>query len=143
MIANKLKKETLAKLTDYFAHRPEIIAAYIFGSLITGKVRKGSDIDIALICQENLIKNQLTYRIAIITDLMSLLKRKVDVVILNSVNLLLRAQVFQKGLLIYESDSKERVSFQAKSMGLYYDYKRYFEFHSQNLKKKIKAYGLG
>ena len=143
MTVNKFKKETLAKLTNYFAKRSEVIAAYIFGSLITGKVRKGSDIDVGLICRENLIKNPLTYRIDVIADLMSLLKRKVDVVILNSANLLIRAQVFQKGLLVYEQDFRERVSFQAKSMGLYYDYKRYFEFHSRNLKKKIRAYGLG
>ena len=143
MTSNKLKKEILAELTNYFAKHSEIIAAYIFGSTITGKVRKGSDIDIGLICQENLIKNLLTYRIEVITDLTSLLKRKVDVVILNSANLLLRAQVFQKGVLAYEQDPKARVSFQTKSMGLYYDYKRYFEYHSRNLKKKIKAYGLG
>jgi predicted nucleotidyltransferase len=131
------------RLTDYFAKRSEVIAVYLFGSVITGKIREGSDIDIALICREGLIKNPLIYRIDLTTDLMNLLRRKVDVVILNTANLLLRAQVFQKGLLIYERDSKERVSFQAKSMGLYYDYKRYFTFHAQNLKEKIKSYGLG
>ncbi len=131
------------KLKSYFAKRPEVISVYIFGSQAKNGGRRDSDIDIAVLVQEPVLKNSLGYRIELTTDLMSLLKKRVDVVILNSANLLLRSQVFQKGALIYEKNSKERVLFQAKSMGLYYDYKKYFEFHSRILKKKIKSAGLG
>ncbi len=139
----KSRLEVTEKLKKYFATKPEIYSAYLFGSVVEKKQRKDSDIDIALFINDKKIKNSLLYRMNLNTDLMELLKRKIDLVILNFANLLLRAQVFEKGQLIYEKDGNKRALFQAYSMGLYYDYKKYLGFHSKHLKKKIKEVGLG
>jgi predicted nucleotidyltransferase len=131
-------------LNTYFSAKCEILSAYVFGSSVTRKTRKDSDIDIALFIDAAHIDLPLRYRIDVVTDLSELLRvRNVDVVILNFANLLLRAQVFEKGLLIYERNPEARAVFQSSSMGLYYDYKRYHQFHSEKLKQKIKDSGLG
>lgn len=137
------KKELFRKLKKYFAQKPEIISAYIFGSFAENRVRKNSDMDVALFINEKTIKNPLLYRIEVSAELMDLLKKRVEIMLLNFSNLLLRAQVFEKGLLIYEKAGNKRALFQAYSMGLYYDYKKYLEFHTDNLKKKISEVGLG
>jgi predicted nucleotidyltransferase len=139
----KFRLEITKKLQKYFTTKHEIYSAYLYGSVVEKKQRKDSDIDIALFINEKKIENPLFYRMNLSTDLMELLKGKVDLVILNFANLLLRAQVFEKGQLIYEKDENKRALFQAYSMGLYYDYKRYFEFHSKHLNKKIKEVGIG
>lgn len=140
MISIKHLKNTLRA---YFSPKPEVLSVYVFGSSVTNRKRKNSDIGIALFINEKKIENPLLYRMNLSTDLMKLLKEKVDLVILNFTNLLLRAQVFEKGQLIYEKDENKRALFQTYSMGLYYDYKKYFEFYSRYLKKKIKEVGIG
>jgi len=140
---NSLDKNNIARLKRYFSTKPEIISGYIFGSSVDKRRRKDSDIDIALFINEESITNPLRYRINLSADLMDLVKRKVDLVILNNANLLLRAQVFEKGNLIYDKDQNLRALFQANSMGLYYDYERHFDFYTNHLKNKIKEAGLG
>lgn len=139
----QLKEKLFSKLKKYFAARNEIISVYIFGSFAEHRERKDSDIDIALFVNQKEIKNPLRYRIEISTELMDLIKKKVEVVVLNFANLLIRAQVFEKGILLYERNPDQRALFQAQTMGLYYDYKKYFQFHAKHLKNKIKEVGLG
>ena len=44
MLSERSKKS----IADYFRAKPEIAAAYVFGSSSTGRDRAGSDIDIAI-----------------------------------------------------------------------------------------------
>jgi len=140
MISIKHLKNTLRA---YFSTKPEVLSVYVFGSSVTNRKRKNSDIDIALFLNEQYVEVPLRYRIEIATDLTELLRTDVDIVILNFSNLLLRAQVFEKGLLVYERNPNARALFQSISMGRYYDFKRYFSLHADRLKRKIKEIGLG
>jgi predicted nucleotidyltransferase len=135
--------ETKQCLQNYFRTKTEILAAYLFGSASKGRMRKNSDIDIAVLVDADRVKKPLRCRIEISTDLSDLLKRRIDIVILNYSNLLIRAQVFETGLLVYERSSRSRALFQAASMSRYYDYKRYFQYHADMLSSKIKETGLG
>ncbi len=133
--------KVISELLVYFKKCKEVIAVYLYGSVVYSK--QPHDIDIAVLVDETKISNSLLYRAHLITELEGLLKFPVDVLILNNANLLFRAQVFRKGKLIFERNPRIRAKFQADSMSLYYDYKRYFDFHAKNLCKKIKDVGLG
>ena len=79
------------KLVEYFSSHKEILFAYIFGSLITGKSNKLSDIDIAVFVNEELADEQdyrYGYKAELLAELMSLLKTdRIDIVMLNHAHL--------------------------------------------------------
>ena len=118
-----LKKE----LIKYFEKRNEILFVYIFGSQITKKTNKFSDIDIAIYTNPELIDEndyRYGYKAAILSDLMQILKtNKIDLVILNQATPLLRHRVIYFGELIYTDDEKKRISFQVDTINKYVDYK--------------------
>jgi hypothetical protein len=138
-----MNKQIVEDLIRYFKNKAEINSVYIYGSYAEGKNRPDSDLDVAIFLSKDIKKNHLLYRSEIITELQQQLKIKIDVIILNESNYMLRAEVFRKGKLIYEKDTEKRSVFQAISMGFYYDYKKFFDFYQFHLVKKIKVVGLG
>jgi hypothetical protein len=123
-------KNTLA---DYFERHAEIEVAYIFGSMARGTSSALSDIDVAILVDEGLInedKYRYGYKATIIADLIKLLKtNKVDLVILNEVNTLLRHRVLYHGKLIHSKNEKKRIQFQTTTIDKYSDFKAFITPH--------------
>ncbi|MBU4293333.1 MAG: nucleotidyltransferase domain-containing protein [Actinobacteria bacterium] len=115
------------KLLSYFKKHKEVLFAYIFGSQITKKTNKFSDIDIAIFIDKIKIDDELYrygYQAETLTDIMNLLgTNKVDLVILNDVKPLLKHRVIYFGELIYSINEKERINFQVDTINKYMDYK--------------------
>ena len=90
----------------------EIQAAYIFGSVASGRTRKDSDIDIAVLIRKNEGHDTLKYRLKLMADLGSALHRSdVDVVILNEAPPLLA----HRGPIQRKADFRE-VRFSARAL---------------------------
>jgi uncharacterized protein len=94
--------------------KPKLI--YIFGSIITNRIRKDSDIDIAILTDKQIDEYQL-YMIS--QQLADNLKREVDIVDLKRASTVFRAEILRKGKLIYSSDNQEKMHFQ---LGVLHDY---------------------
>ena len=118
----------------------EIQAAYIFGSVATGRTRRDSDIDIAVLVSDRVRPSlMLKYRLHLIADLGSALHRSdVDVVILNQASPLLAHRVLSKGKLVFERSASARVRFQVRTAARYSDLIPMFETHIRYLKKSVK-----
>ncbi|NPV74416.1 MAG: nucleotidyltransferase domain-containing protein [Pelotomaculum sp.] len=129
-------------LAEYFSKKPEVIAAYIFGSYAEGVNRPDSDVDIAVLL-EHLPADTLKYRLDVMDDTRKLAGRNTEVIVLNEAPRLLQFQVIQKGKVIYEKDADKRALFEMSAAGRYYDYKRYFDYHARQLVERIKGGGLG
>lgn len=130
-----------ARLKGFFAGRNEVIAAYLFGSRAEGVERPDSDLDVAV-----LVKGQgesFKYRMELAEALEILTGISTDAVILQEAPLLLQFQVFKYGKLIFDRDPSQRSEYQMRFMSRYFDYKRFFDFHSRSLRKSIKEGGLG
>ncbi len=132
----------LPLLARYFAGRPEIIAAYLFGSRAEGVARPDSDVDIAVLA-DSPPKDSLRYRLAVMEDTRKIVRLNTEIVILNEAPMLMRFQVIQKGRVIFERDADQRALFEMHTASRYYDYKRYFDFHARQLAERIKESGLG
>ncbi|MCL5057801.1 MAG: nucleotidyltransferase domain-containing protein [Actinobacteria bacterium] len=132
----------LPLLAQYFERRPEITAAYLYGSYAEGVARRDSDVDIAVLT-DPVPGNTLKYRLEVMEDARRLLKRSTEVIILNEAPRLLQFQVIQKGCIIYERSADKRAFFEMDIAGRYYDYKKYFDFHARHLAARIKEGGLG
>lgn len=120
--------------------RREIQAAYVFGSTATGRTRRDSDVDVAvLLARPVRAERGLTYRLKLIADLGSALRRSdVDVVILNDAPPLLAHRVLSQGKLVFERSASARVRFQVKTAGLYADLIPMFETHIRYLKQHVR-----
>jgi predicted nucleotidyltransferase len=129
-------------LAGYFSKSNEVVAAYVFGSYAENVARPDSDIDIAVIL-EPVPMDTLKYRMAVMDDIKRLTRLDADVIILNEAPRLLQFQVIQKGKVVFERDADKRAVFVMSVASRYYDYKRYFDYHTRHLAERIKEGGLG
>lgn len=120
--------------------RREIQAAYIFGSVATGRARPDSDVDIAVLVDRRVPPaRMLPYRLKLMADLGSALHRSdVEVVILNLAPPLLAHRVLSKGRLVFERSASARVRFQVRTASRYFDLIPMFETHLRYLKKSVQ-----
>ncbi len=110
-MCNKVLKE---KLIEYFQNKNEVIAAYLYGSIVTGKAAITSDVDIALLTNPcgNFIESQRS-RVHYQTEISGLIGRDVDLVFLQETGELLSLQILSRGQVIFETDKKAHRSFRA------------------------------
>jgi len=104
--------------------RPEILEAYLFGSVARGEARAGSDLDIAVFVDRSRCpESPFGYRAALTTDLMSGLGTDgVDVVILNDAPPLLYHRVLRDGIRLLSRDLRATTTREARALSRYCDY---------------------
>ncbi len=109
----------ISKLLEKFCRRRKSIAAlYVFGSTATGRDRRGSDIDVAILSKKTVSGWE---RIRLETALSNLLHRDVDLVIFGQASPLLQHQILKYGILVYENDAAERVRQEVLARAEYLD----------------------
>jgi predicted nucleotidyltransferase len=120
--------------------KPEVLAAYVFGSVATGRTRRNSDVDIAVLLGDNIRPSGMfRYRLRLISELGSALHRPdVDVVILNVAPPLLAHRVLSKGKLVFERSASARIRFQVMTANRYADLVPAFETYIHYLKKSVR-----
>lgn len=90
-----------AQLTGLLNGFPRLRAAYLFGSLASGKARPDSDLDIAVLASSPLTQEE---KLALIGELATLTGRPVDLVDLATVGEPLLGQVLLHGRRLLGSD---------------------------------------
>ncbi|GAB6059993.1 type VII toxin-antitoxin system MntA family adenylyltransferase antitoxin [Desulfonatronum parangueonense] len=135
--SNLAADEIRATLQPVLAREDTIIASYLFGSAAKGQMRPGSDIDVALLLDEN---EQRLDRKRLLDRFIPLLSRAVrhdiHISILNDASYLLRVQVIHTGKLIHVTDKEKLAQFQMISTSLYADFAHYLEMMRNGLQKK-------
>ncbi len=136
--------ETIAgKLVPLLRSRKEVIAAYLFGSTVTGETHAGSDIDIALLVDKGMYREldraaPYGYKARMISDLAHVLGTdKVDLVILNEAPPLLANEVISKGKLLFCRNDRARLRFEAWAKLRYADTAPLREIKRSYLYKRI------
>ena len=99
---------------------PAVAAAYLFGSFAQGKGTKSSDIDIAVLLDDS--KSAGFAALDFITMLEKQTACKVDLLVLNRADEVLKFEVRSRGRLIYERSREYRKRFELMSRKLYQDF---------------------
>jgi len=111
-----------------------VLFAYVYGSFCG---EDGfNDIDVAVYVNETAITkdDRLDYQLGLAVRLERELKQyPIDGRILNNAPLSFRFSVITHGDLIYAKDEKARVSFEAMTRSLYFDFKPHAQFYYQHL----------
>ncbi len=112
---NKLFKDNLKSLLQEY----DIKLIYIFGSYAKGNNNANSDLDIAVLLNNDYDPMD---KLSLIGDLTSIFKRDdIDLVILNSANSVLKHQVIKYGKLIFMENEDIKVNFEVRVLKEYMD----------------------
>jgi len=90
-------------LKDYFKARKDIAFAFLFGSTAKGRIRKGGDVDVAVYfspekdVEWEAINKRYAGESRIALDLERLLKKEVDLVVLNRAKAMLADEIIRSG----------------------------------------------
>ena len=116
---SKQIEETVA---SFLAERPEEIAAgWLFGSFARGTARADSDVDLALLLSREPEPTLEGSGSELEGDLERLLRRPVQVVLMNGAPVDLVHRVLRDGHLVLERDRSARVRFEVRARNEYFD----------------------
>lgn len=128
-------KECLDKNLDILLESFNIKLIYIFGSFAKGTNREDSDLDIAILLEDNyspLIKLQILDELVGIFNI-----ENIDLVILNDVNEVLKFQVIKYGKVLYMNDLTTKILFEAQTMSQYMDMEHFRNIQNEYSRKKF------
>jgi len=112
------------RLCELLELRPEVLEAYLFGSVARGEDERHSDIDVAVfVDQEVADGGGFGYRAKLTTDLMAGLgTNSIDVVILNQAHPLLYHRVLRDGIRLLSRDLRATTTREARALSRYCDF---------------------
>ncbi len=143
-VASDLPTLDQARLRAFLAAQPDIVAAYLFGSLAEGRATPGSDVDIAVLLRDDADAAVGGERhLALMGALEQFADREVDVVMLNTASPILQQQVLRHGRLLYEGDRRARVEFEVRAGKIYADLRPMYDYFVRVLLQEIREVGLG
>ncbi|NWF75546.1 MAG: nucleotidyltransferase domain-containing protein [Nitrospirae bacterium] len=120
MIIESQVDEIILKLKAYFQEDSNVQFAFIFGSYVKGRQKRGSDLDVAVFFKnppEGL--DLLGYT----NKLSDILEKEVHLVVLNNAPPLLRHQIVKYGIRLIKKDESLYTRFREKTMTDYEEYK--------------------
>jgi len=118
---------------------PDIAAVYLFGSQAQGKANFSSDIDVAVLYEKDRVPTVFD-ALQSKEELVSLLKKEVDFVVMNRANPILKHQIFKHGIKIMDRHSQFLGRFFVQSLMEYDDIKRVRAIIEKNILKG-RVYG--
>lgn len=114
-------RHLLPKAEAYLQSRPDILFAYLFGSLAQGKPKPLSDVDIAVFLSED--KDAVGGKMEILGELTEILETdEVDLVILNTAPPTLRMKILENKRVIVDNAPFLRHSYESLTMRQYFDF---------------------
>lgn len=126
-------------LQPALAEQPEIIAAYLFGSVATGRHHSGSDIGIAILLARTLDLHGRKFLFDLLYPLLCrALRADVHLLFLDDASCLVQAQVFRKGELLYVRDQRQLAEFRMKSMAMIADFTPYAMMTQNGFKNRLR-----
>ena len=131
--------EIMAKVADYCASQPEIVACCLFGSYAGGRQRQGSDVDVAFLLDASVPRSEyfdlkLTYH----NGLASILRLDIHPVTMNDAGEVLLEQIFGKGMTVFSRDPLEFSRFRAIRLSMIAEFAPYRNRMEKTLFRKYK-----
>jgi uncharacterized protein len=141
----EVNERTLAETSQCFAHRPEVLVAYLFGSHAREKPTPISDVDFAVLLSEAVpFGSYLDYRITLMQELTRIFRSdEVQVVILNQVPPLLAYKVVVEGKLLVCRDEVARLRFRTDATRRYLDTKALRRIQDTATARRIREARFG
>ena len=136
---NKLPEniiDLLPKAQAYLKAHPKVVFAYLFGGIARGKLTPLSDVDIAIYISKD--ADILEQKMEILGELMEQLETdEIDLVMLNTASLPLRARIIANKRVIIDKDPFLRHKFESLTL------RKYFDFSIKEMDILKRRYSIG
>ena len=100
---------------------PGLAAAYLFGSVARGEARPNSDIDVGLLYEIAPAPTLEAQPFLAAAELESHLRRRVDLVVMNSAPVDLVHRILRDGILVLQPNPSVRIAFEVRARNQYWD----------------------
>ena len=112
--------------------------AYLFGSQVNGSFGKDSDVDIAVMLPFEIKKEErFDLRLKLMGKISKILKKKIDVVVLNDIHsLYFKYIIIKEGKIIYKETDLSPFDFESKTLGIYFDFRPFLEDYNKAYVKR-------
>lgn len=100
---------------------PEVVCAYLFGSVARGEARRGSDVDVGVLYEEPPEPRLDAGPLDLEGELERALRRPVQLVVLNGAPADLVHRVLRDGRLLLDRDRAARIRFEVAKRNEYFD----------------------
>lgn len=127
---DKQLEQALEKIGEVLEKRPEVLAAYLYGSHAKGYAREGSDLDIAIMMEPDFSGDTYNYQFDLESDVLKALNCKedeVDTILLDNMGYPLKYNASIGGKLFYSKDDIRRSHKELKIQQEREDFGDYFE----------------
>ena len=114
------------------------IVIYLFGSAARNELRKDSDIDIAILTDNDIDPYECFMKAQELADVF---KRDVDLINLNTSSTVFKAQVVGNGKKVYCSDETKRMYFEMRALKSYAILNEEREVILKKIKERGSVYG--
>ena len=116
--------EIQSRLSEALGRRPEVLEAYLFGSVARGQAQAHSDVDVAVFVDpEYPLDRGFGYDAELSSELMSVLStNKVDMVVLNRADPVLYHRVLRDGIRVLSRDLRETTVREGRALSRYCDF---------------------
>lgn len=136
--------DTLRRYLPQIVEDLPVQLAYLHGSAARGEATPSSDVDIALVCDEETSPGQ---RLRLMLDVSAELFRQAgiadaDVRVINDAPLVFRGRVACEGILLYARDEAQRIEFETRTRDEYFDYLPFHRRLQDAFLKNVRERGL-
>ncbi|MCS6847164.1 MAG: DUF86 domain-containing protein [Anaerolineae bacterium] len=123
-----------AKLVEIFQRYPDVQAVYLFGSHAEGRARPDSDLDLAILPRHSALRER---RLDILADLAEKGFCNVDLVFLDTDDIILKYQAVRLNQVVYHAPDFERGSVYSRIVREYLDFQPFLAVQHEAYKRRI------
>jgi len=121
-------------LPQIFRQYPDIQAVYLFGSTASGKVHRESDLDLAIVPRRGTVHER---RLDLLADLARHGFCDVDLVFLDTDDIVLKYEAVRQNRVIYQTEDFDRGGTYSLIVRQYLDFLPYLEVQRRAYKRRI------
>lgn len=135
----------IPQLAEELCKKSFVVLIYLFGSLARNEIGPLSDVDIAVLLEGNIPRDQyFSIRQDLFRRASSILRTdEVDVVILNRATPLMKYQIIKYGRLLYAKTDSQKNEFEQRVLADYFDTTWLRKVQEQCLLKRVKNGKVG
>lgn len=133
-MVNKHILTDLESVKEIFAEYPDILAVYLFGSYAEGREMEESDLDLAIIPKSSEIHQK---KLDILSDLARLGFCKVDLVFLDTDDIVVKYEAIRLNNLIYQTVEFDRGTYYSLILRQYFDFYHYLNIQRDAYKRRM------
>lgn len=130
------------RLREALERHDDVLVAYLFGSTARGTAGPLSDVDVAVLLQED--GDPLERQLDLVGEVSSAIGSDlVDVILLNEASIALAYRVLRDGRLIFSRDERARIQHRVSTVDRYLDMEPFRRVQAQGLRQRIRERRFG